>query len=369
MPVDLPIKVAHVIRDFGAVLRFVEFIEHELEKRIVARLGLVKVEALHSVASAYKNEIARVLGPRRRAEITGLEDLLRRLRQDIDGGIRDARNAQVGHSLSLPLQRIPEHWLFMGHSTFSILAEDLGKIDAAFRSLDPTYSGAAAVPDLDSQYREFWRASDKLGPPTAIRAAQIYAGPWTPDVISMLPGNTPLQDASLRVLGLRLMLRQIGLLILPFWQQGGPISLWERLLLELSLIDFVALEEAVYDGNPRGNTRSLIDEWLAEQPTHKGVALLIQRRGSLCPARIQWRDDIRDKVCAHMDLNVPATMLEVANWPVSLPDFHAEVERLCQIVGEAARLDIRTRYMMAPAVCLPNVQAIAPVGAPRWADT
>jgi hypothetical protein len=40
MPTDLSVKVAHLIRDFVAVRHLAEFIEHELEKRVVARLGL-----------------------------------------------------------------------------------------------------------------------------------------------------------------------------------------------------------------------------------------------------------------------------------------------------------------------------------------
>src|SRR5215471_14068456 len=108
MSVDLAVKVAHLIRDFRAVLCLVEFIEHELEKRIVARLGLVKVEALHSIASAYKNDIKRAIDPPRRADIAPLEDMLAQLRLDVDSGIRDMRNAQVGHSLQLPIEQIPE---------------------------------------------------------------------------------------------------------------------------------------------------------------------------------------------------------------------------------------------------------------------
>jgi hypothetical protein len=65
MACDLNIKTARLISDFRAVFKLVEFIEHELEKRIVARLGLIKVEALIALAGAYKNEIKRNLGPSR----------------------------------------------------------------------------------------------------------------------------------------------------------------------------------------------------------------------------------------------------------------------------------------------------------------
>lgn len=298
-----------------------------------------------------------------------MEQLLTHLRVDVESGIRDARNAQVGHSLGLPVERIPEHWLFMGHSTFSILEQDLGKIDAALRSLDSGYTGAQSLPALDPKLRDSWCAPEALGPVNSVRTALVYAGPWTPDVVSLMPGGTPFQDASLRVIGLRLMLRQLGLLILPFWQASGQVGLWERLLLELSIIDFFALEEAAFDGNLRGNTPSLVAEWSAEKPPHKGAAALLASRSGLSAARIGWRDNVRNKVCAHMDQDAPASILDVANWPLSVPDLFAEIERLCGLVGSAARLDARTKYMTGPTLTWENARQIAGPNAPRWQDT
>jgi hypothetical protein len=63
MPCDLHIKVPRLISDFRAVLALTEFIEHELEKRIVARLGLIKIDALIAIAGTCKNQIGRVAGP------------------------------------------------------------------------------------------------------------------------------------------------------------------------------------------------------------------------------------------------------------------------------------------------------------------
>lgn len=368
MATDLNIKVAHLVRDFSAVRLLAEFIEHELEKRVVARLGLIKIEALNTVAGAYKNEIKRKATPDKAGAIKDLENLLTRLRVDVEGGIRDARNAQVGHSLGLPVERIPEHWLFMGHSTFAILEQDLGAIDAALRTLDSGYLGAQSIPALDSKLRDFWSAPKALGPANAIRTALVYAGPWTPDVVSLMPGGTAFQDASLRVIGLRLMLRQLGFLILPFWQAGGPVSVWERLLLELSIIDFFALEEAVFDGNVRGGTPSLVAEWSAGKPPHKGVAALQAARAGLSAGRIGWRDNVRNKVCAHMDPDVPASMLDVANWLLAPADLFAEIERLCGMVGSTARLDARTKYLTGPTLTCGSAQQIAGPRAPRWQD-
>jgi hypothetical protein len=176
-----------------------------------------------------------------------------------------------------------------------------------------------------------------------------------------------MQDASLRVLGLCILMRQLGMVLVPIIAAEGYGSIRTRLLHELAIIDVFALEEAVYDGNPRGNTASLVTEWAAAN--HPGVPLLLAGRVTLNPARTQWRDQIRKKVCAHMDLDVPASMLDMANWPLIAEEFHAAVEQLCRIVVQAARTDIRTRFMTTPVSPLRGALGLARVNAPNWADT
>jgi hypothetical protein len=179
MAIDLAKKVAHLARDFRATLQLVEFIPYELEKRIVARLGLVKVEALHSIVGTYKNELKRSVGETRGKEIAELERLIDRLRTDIDGGIRAARTAQAGHSLALSFREIPEHWLFMGHSTFSILSQDIAEIETLIHSIDATYTAAPAPSVPDTSLLPAWSHPNLLGAPSALRFAQVHAGPWT----------------------------------------------------------------------------------------------------------------------------------------------------------------------------------------------
>jgi|GEM_PF-4275233 len=265
------------------MLELVGFIPYELEKRIVARLGLIKVEALYSLLGAYKNELRRGTDGTRSNEIDELERLINRLKIDVDSGIRTARNAQAGHSLGQSFSEIPEHWLFMGHSTFSILLQDIAEIETVIRSIDARYTMAPAPSAPNAALLTAWAHPSVLGPVGEIRFAQVYAGPWTPDVVSMLPGGHRMQDASLRVLGLCMMIRQLGLVLVPIIASEDYGSIRVRLLHELALIDFFALEEAVYDGNPRGNTPSLVAEWSAEN--HPGVPLLLAGRMTLNAAR------------------------------------------------------------------------------------
>jgi hypothetical protein len=367
MAVELAKKISHLARDFRATLELVEFIPYELEKRIVARLGLVKIEALHGILGAYKNQLKRASSGSDQNKIVDLERLIERLKRDIDGGIRAARNAQAGHNLTQSFQEIPEHWLFMGHSTFSILSDDIAEIETLIQLIDANYRAAPVPLPAAPSLLLAWAHPSVLGPPNAVRFAQVYAGPWTPDVASILPGGHPMQDAGLRVLGLCIMLRQLGMVLVPMIASEGYDSVRTRLLHELAMIDLFALEEAVYEGNPRGNTTSLVAEWTAEN--HPAVAYLVAARGKLNQGRNQWRDQIRNKVCAHMDLDVSAAMLEMPNWPMVPQEFHDAVGQLCMFVVQAARMDIRTSIMTTPVSALKGVVGLGSIKAPNWANT
>jgi len=369
MSIDLNIKAARLISDFRAVSALVEFIEHELEKRVIARLGLIKIEALASIAATYKNQIRNNLGPGRRQTVTRIEALLAQMRCDLETGIRAMRNVMGGHLLQLNTNEVQDHWLFMGHSTFTILSQDLDNIDAEFRALDPAYPGATTPPALDPELLTFWRSPEHLGPPDGVRVVNMQTGLWTPDVVAPVVRGQGFQGASVRVFGLRLSIRQEGLILLPFWLRGGAISTYERLLIELSVVDFFSLEEAIFDGNQRGATPSLVDEWASIAPPHQAARYLVQLRGRLSASRADWRDNVRDKICAHMDLEIPAADLEVERWPMAIPDFNAEMNRLCGLLAEAARLDSRTLAFIGPA--LPVGRLGTPQGQDilRWANT
>ena len=366
---DLRIKTARLISDFNAVLELANFIEHELEKRIIARHGLTKVESLLSIASTYKNDIKRSLPPDQKGKVSKLESMLATLRNDIDSGIRNIRNNMAGHLLQMHLSSIPENWLFMGHSTFSILSQDLGDIDNEFQLLDPLYTGAIVPPPIKSAFKVFWRRPDILGSPSSTRAISMQVGLWTPDVVAVLPSEaTKLDDTSIRVLGLRLSIRQLGFIFLPYWVEGGTETIYERLLIEMSVNDYFSLEEAIFTGNNRSSTPSLVNVWAQSSPVHRGAALLQFLRAQI-PATVNgWRSSVRNKITAHMDPDTPASDLETANWPLQVYDLNTETNRLCNILGAAARLDARTFAFINPALTIAaNSQQSNTV--PRWADT
>ena len=109
MGVDLGLKLSRLIGDFKAVLYLIDTIEHELEKRIVARAGLIKLEAFVSLAGAYKNELKSSSPATHSSLISSVEDKLQNLRKDIDGAVRPIRNAMAGHLLAIDAGKIPEY--------------------------------------------------------------------------------------------------------------------------------------------------------------------------------------------------------------------------------------------------------------------
>ncbi len=368
MATDLAAKTARLISDFDAVLALVSYIEHELEKRIIARHGLTKIESLLPIASAYKNMIKRALPSNQRGRFSKLESLLATLRNDIDNGVRQIRNNMSGHLLQINVASIPDNWLFMGHSTFTILSQDIRAIDAEFRALDPLYPGCIQPPPVKPTYRAFWRRPDVLGSPSNVRGISMQVGLWTPDVVAVLPPGGPLDDASIRVLGLRLSIRQLVFIFLPFWGEGGLETIYERLLIEMSVNDLFSLEEAIFSGNTQSATPALVDVWAQSSPVHEGAALLAALRAQIPATVSRWRNSVRNKITAHMDPDIPAVDLETSRWPMQVHNLNTEVNRLCNILGAAARKDPRTLSFVNPALAVSH-KSMQSQNIPRWVQT
>ena len=88
-------------------------------------------------------------------------------------------------------------------------------------------------------------------------------------------GSSILDDASIRVLGLRLSIRQLGFIFLPYWVEGGVETIYERLLIEMSVNDYFSLEEAIFTGNVRSSTPSLAHVWASSSPVHRGAGNIL----------------------------------------------------------------------------------------------
>ena len=255
----------------------------------------------------------------------------------------------------------------MGNSTYKILLGDLEALENEFSVLDPAYRRAPAAPPFNQTFfRDYWRTAPRLGDPSFAREANIQVGVWTPDIVLPAGVAATSDPASIRVLGHRLSIRQLGLILEPFWAIGGPVSVYERLICELSVVDFFAFEEAIFTGNTRSQTSSLIDEWSNLSPVHKGIDALKQVSFSI-PS--QWRDPVRNKICAHLDQDIPASDLEVGRWPMDRHELNQKINRLCGLLEKAAVLDPRTSSMCARTLSLPRVVQPYRPDVPRWAET
>ena len=156
---------------------------------------------------------------------------------DVDGGIRSARNAQVGHNLALSFGEIPEHWLFMEHSTFSILSQDIAEIEALNQSVDASYGVAAALLPPDPSLLPAWaHPKCSWSPRRDLFCANLCRSVASRRSLN-LAGGHPMQDTSLRVLGLCIMMRQLGMVLVPIIASEGYGSVRTRLLHELAMID------------------------------------------------------------------------------------------------------------------------------------
>ena len=361
MQSDIPPKIARLIGDFWAVAELTNYIEHELERRIVARLGLLKIDALSNLILVYKNNLrSRYHG---HATMSELEPLVARLRIDHDKGIRAIRHSLVGHSLHLSPEQIEEGWLFPKKSSYDILSSDLIEIDKALCSIDATdYLGSEGVLPIPGDVKNSWRQPELLGDPEQIRAVLVYAGIWSPGVTSIVPGNTTVQDVSLRVAGLMTYLLQVYRLTLPIPFNFRP-AIYRRLLYELLVSDLVALKEAIYVGPPSNKygatTTSMLDEWRQNFPNHQGVQELQDFHAQIPVEFSGWKEDLRNKVIAHVDMGIPIESMEMNNWPINLRQFMDFVECFSNAIFAAARHDIATSALFVPPTPLNNVLGLA----------
>lgn len=360
MPVDLGVKVAHLIGDFWAVEALVGAIEHELERRIVARLGLIKLDALATLLPAYKNSVKRTRPGY--PDLGKLEELAKQLARDHQGGIQAIRHSLAGHSLHLKPADIGEFWLFLKRSSFKILSDDLRGVDSALRAINPPdYPGARAAPPIPSTLPSAWRSDQLLGDPNKVRMAHVYAGIWSPQVVGQVPPNAVAGDATLRVVGLMTYLRQAAVLNAPIPWNVRP-AVYRRLLYELRLLDLVALEEAIYTGpssNKYGPTAtSMLEAWRTLSKPHPGIALLEAHRVRFPPEFEIWKG-VRNKVVAHVDMDVPGSDLDMAHWPLKLSDLDAFSRELPVRVAQAMWQDAPTRYMALPPTPLEGVLGMA----------
>lgn len=361
-------KTSRLIGDFLTIVELTDFIDHEMEKRIVARHGLVKIDAILKIVPRLKNEIKHQL-PNGSVAVEQLELLLSRLRNDYEAsGLEVGRDAMSAHALHLDLRRIVDTWSFMNKTVFGVLASDLREIDAELSQLDTNYP-RAATPLLDQSWKAAWLSEGLLGSPSHPRMAIIYGGLGTAGIVSAVPGGAPDQDATIRVGGLMTFIHQIDRLIFPVGTGNGTVT---RILSELMLIDYCALWEALFTSgvaNQHGPPEaSLLEHWRTNG--WGGVTELEALEQSPHPDLQKWRTQVRNRVAAHVDPDMDIWDADMANWPMSYLELQSESYRVLNAIHAASRKEIRARvFFMPPSFMSDDVIGLTAQKGKHWDET
>ena len=352
MAKHLPGKVARIISDFLTIGELTTLIEHEMEKRVVARHGLVKLDALLKLIPRLKNEIRDTLPPGQKKDVLALEGLIKRLRQDLENSdFETGRDAMAAHALRLDLMRIVDTWKCMGETTFGVLVGDLQEIDTELRRLSTAhpkilaYPGASAS-SVDPKWQELWCDESYLGDPNRPRLANIYPGFATEGIVAPIPGGHPAQDATIRAVGLATFLRQVRILLQAV-SRGSEV---ERLFAEMMVNDYCALWELLFDSgvqNEHGQTDlCVLDHWTKEG--FEGATSLSVLKHRPHPDLDKWRQDVRNKSAAHVDADADIWVADLKNWPMPVDELINEALRVIEEAKKSAALDIRSKIFFLP---------------------
>ncbi|MCZ4093589.1 hypothetical protein [Sinorhizobium psoraleae] len=373
MAKHLPGKVARVISDLLTVGELIRLIEHEMEKRIVARHALIKLDALLQLGSRLKNEIRSSLAAREKKNVDFLEKLLARLRLDLDKShLIIGRDAFSAHALHLDLKLIVETWKFMGETTFGVLESDVKDIDEELRRLSTLYPNilwypGAAVANIDPAWRVFWRANENLGNPSGFRVVNIYPGLATAGVVAPVPGGHPAQDVTIRAAGLATFLRQVRIMLQAV-DRGSEV---ERLFAEMMVNDYFSLWELLFSSgilNEHGQSDlCVLDHW--RQTGFAGAACLARLKQAVNPDLERWRLEVRNRVTAHVDADADIWVADLKNWPMTIDTLINECLRVIENVRGCARAEIRSDLFFVPPTYLgPEVIGLSGQEGRRWSE-
>jgi hypothetical protein len=364
MPKHLPGKVARLIGDFRTIQAIVDLTEHEMEKRIVARHAMVKLDALLKLLPQLKNEIRTNEHGGKASAVISLNDLIKRLSKDYCGSdMEAARDAMSAHALQLDLKRIVETWKSMNATVFAVLDDDLTEIDAELGKL----SGAhvpAGTGHVEVAWQDDWRAI--LGDPAKPRYATLYPGLGTAGIVAPIPGKPPVQDNLIRAIGLLTFLRQVALMgsVTP---KGSAA---QQLFSEILLNDYFALLEILFEGpvrNDYGNSDPcVLDYWVAEH--WAGANCLSILKGQPHADANEWRTDIRNKICAHVDPDIEIWTMDVERWPMGWDDICQEIRRASEAFLVCGRLDIRSKYLMMPPTQVKGALGLSAQEGKLWSE-
>lgn len=317
-----------------------------MEKRIIARHALVKLDALLNLLARLKNEIRSALPQVQKQDVAQLEAFIARLRNDLENSaLETGRDAMAAHALRLDLIKIVDTWKSMNATTFGVLASDLAQIDGELLRLSGLHPSLLSYPGgsasrMEIEWQQFWRGESNLGDPSRPRIANIYPGLATANVVAPIPGGNAAQDATIRASGLATFLRQVRIMLQAV-PRGSEV---ERLFAEMMINDYCALWELLFASgvqNEHGQPDlCVLDHWHAEG--FRGASSLDHLRQQPHPKFESIRQEVRNKTAAHIDADADIWSADLNNWPITIDQLVNEALRVIQELRKCAKEDIRS---------------------------
>lgn len=364
MALDLDKKVARLIRDFHSIAALANTIPHEMERRIIARHAMVKLDALLLLLPRLKNEIKKS-GVNTGGNISALEALIRRLGFDYNGQeFETIRDAAAAHSLKLDLERLFKTWTHLGPTLIQVIQARLDEIEVELKAVTSgSYVSEGAIPPATNLVAEI---TDILGDPKRPRIATIYPGIAIAGISGPLPGGHPLQDSLIRVVGLATFLRQVQAML-------GAASLLpahRQLLMEIFVNDYMAMRELLFASNVQnayGPTDvSFLKQCDAFDPS---IASQIRKIEENPPATLSILIKVRNTITAHLDPDIPFDDLDISRWAVTEGVIIDDCHKTIMAIWAAVSSEITLKALFVPPTPLPpHLTGVASQEGRRWDD-
>lgn len=366
MSQQLQEKISQAINDFRCIVNVVNLIDHEMEKRIIARHVCVKLDALIVLLPQLKNKILKNILKNDNKKISKIDNLIRRLRKDYKSSeMKRVRDAMTAHALHMDLVNIVISWKVLGRTFFSILSSDLDEIEAELITLDPAYL-PLPLSSIDPNLKNIWNQKNHLDDPSKIRMCNLYQGLGTAGIVSVIPNTSLLQDVMVRANGLAIFMRQVRIVLIPVDYD----TVLERNLAEILLNDYLAFWELLFVSkvlNRYGiSDLCVLDHW--KNDGWGGANCLEQLQKKPHPDLEKWRLELRNKYTAHIDPKANILFSQVQFWPVNIDDLIVECFRVINAVNACAQLDVRSQHLFVPPQIMSDVVGLSNQEGRRWAD-
>jgi hypothetical protein len=141
--------------------------------------------------------------------------------------------------------------------------------------------------------------------------------------------------------------------------------------VKIMLVDYCSLWDALFRTglrNDHGDAEpSLLEQWRADG--WEGVEQLATLFRNSHPDLQIWRDNVRNKVAAHVDPDINIWEADLQHWPMTRTQLVDEVYRVLNAINSAARDEIRARVFFMPPQHLQGTSGLAAQEGRHWDES